>query len=87
MASDNGTIVFDEENPEWTDADFARAAPAGQMLPEKLLAAFARPRGRPAGTDKTRITIRLDNDVLNSFRAGGRGWQSRINEALKKAVI
>ncbi|MDE2272181.1 MAG: BrnA antitoxin family protein [Xanthomonadaceae bacterium] len=39
---------------------------------------------------KTRITIMLDNDVLDSFRARaeaeGRGYQTAINEALRNAI-
>jgi uncharacterized protein (DUF4415 family) len=46
----------------------------------------ARRAGRPAGSDKERITIRLDNDVLAKFRATGPGWQTRINEALRAAL-
>ena len=40
---------------------------------------------------KTRITIRIDTDVLNWFRdqvhrAGGGNYQTRINEALREYV-
>jgi uncharacterized protein (DUF4415 family) len=34
---------------------------------------------------KMQVTLRLDQDVIAKFRAGGPGWQSRINEALRKA--
>ncbi|MCL2075913.1 MAG: BrnA antitoxin family protein [Betaproteobacteria bacterium] len=41
-------------------------------------------------TGKTRITIWLDNDVLELFRARaaeeGRGYQTLINETLKQAA-
>jgi len=40
-------------------------------------------RGRPAGSSKTATTIRFDDDVLNAFKATGRGWQTRMNAALK----
>jgi uncharacterized protein (DUF4415 family) len=44
-------------------------------------------RGRPAGpVAKRPVTIRLDTDVIAHFQAGGRGWQSRINETLRKAA-
>jgi uncharacterized protein (DUF4415 family) len=44
-------------------------------------------RGRPAGTaKKTQTTVRISNDVLTYFRASGRGWQTRMDEALKKYV-
>jgi len=39
---------------------------------------------------KTRITIMLDNDVLDAFRARaeaeGRGYQTAINDALRAAI-
>lgn len=42
-------------------------------------------RGRPpAELTKVSTTIRLDADILEQFRAGGPGWQSRINAALKE---
>jgi uncharacterized protein (DUF4415 family) len=44
-------------------------------------------RGRPAGTGKkTQTTVRISNDVLAFFRATGRGWQTRMDAALKKFV-
>jgi uncharacterized protein (DUF4415 family) len=33
---------------------------------------------------KQQITLRLDRDVIERFRATGPGWQARINEALKR---
>ena len=35
---------------------------------------------------KEQITIRLDEDILNFFRKTGRGYQTRINNALKAFV-
>ena len=44
-------------------------------------------RGRPLGSgSKTQVTLRLDVEVLEKFRASGDGWQTRINEALKNWV-
>ncbi len=44
-------------------------------------------RGRPkAAVTKVSTTIRLDPDVLAAFKADGPGWQSRINQALRKSV-
>lgn len=45
-----------------------------------------RRRGRPAGSDKTQIALRVDNDTLAAFRATGQGWQSRMNQALGEWV-
>ncbi|QTF92476.1 BrnA antitoxin family protein [Halomonas sp. BM-2019] len=42
-------------------------------------------RGRPkAMRPKERITIRLDQEVVEAFRATGPGWQTRVNQALKR---
>ena len=47
--------------------------------------AAARRRGRPAGSaTKEQVAIRIDHDVLAAFRAGGPGWQTRMNDALKE---
>ena len=44
-------------------------------------------RGRPLGSgSKAQVTLRLDVDVLEKFKASGDGWQTRINEALKSWV-
>lgn len=46
-------------------------------------------RGRPVLPEemrKLRVTIMLDRDVVEKFRAGGRGWQTRMNAALRKAA-
>ena len=41
-------------------------------------------RGRPLGSGtKTQVTLRLDVEVVEKFRATGDGWQTRINDALK----
>ncbi|RYH62897.1 MAG: hypothetical protein EON54_08910 [Alcaligenaceae bacterium] len=44
-------------------------------------------RGRPPGSGtKAQVTLRLDVEVLEKFKASGDGWQTRINEALKSWV-
>ena len=44
--------------------------------------------GRPPLGDaaKQQVTLRLDRDVVEAFRAGGAGWQSRMNDVLRKSV-
>ena len=47
----------------------------------------ARTVGRPKkAAPKEAVNIRLDREVVAHFRATGPGWQSRINEALRKAA-
>ena len=91
MANRLPPVVFDDDNPEWTDADFARARAATDVLPAAVIAAFGKgKRGRPVGTTKPdakkSITLRLDPDVIAAWRATGAGWQSRMNEALRAAL-
>jgi uncharacterized protein (DUF4415 family) len=56
-------------------------------LTKAQLASAVRKRGRPpiSGEPKSQVTLRLDADVLSSYRALGDGWQSRINADLRKA--
>jgi uncharacterized protein (DUF4415 family) len=45
-------------------------------------------RGRPKlANAKRHVSLRLDPDVVDKFKAGGPGWQSRINEALRRAKV
>ncbi len=80
----------DEENPEWTKEDFARARPAAEVL-SKFIGEKAtqelmrRSRGRPPKADKkVNQTLRMDADVLEAYRQEGKGWQTRINEVLRQ---
>jgi uncharacterized protein (DUF4415 family) len=44
-------------------------------------------RGRPLGSGtKVQVTLRIDEDVVEKFKASGSGWQTRINDALKSWV-
>ena len=72
--------LIDDENPEWTEADFKHALPFSG-LPATLQTKL---RGRPkAAVTKERITIRLSPEVVERFRASGDGWQTRVDAALK----
>ncbi len=68
-----------EEAPEWTEEDFARA---DLYHGDKLIRRGRPPLDRP----KEAVKLRLSPDVLDHFRAGGPGWQTRINATLEKAV-
>jgi uncharacterized protein (DUF4415 family) len=77
-----------DDNPEWTEEDFANARPASEVMGPEFAAKLLR-RGRPRkaeGEKKEAVSIRLSPDVLAHFRAGGEGWQTRIDEALRKIV-
>ena len=68
-----------EDIPELTDEFFERADHhRGGVLIR---------RGRPpAEAPKRAVSIRLSPDVLEYFRAGGKGWQTRIDAALREVV-
>jgi uncharacterized protein (DUF4415 family) len=89
-ARDDRASHPDDENPEWTKEDFARARPAVEVLPEFIgekptQELMRRTRGRPPKADKkVNQTLRLDADVVEAYRQEGRGWQARINEILRE---
>jgi uncharacterized protein (DUF4415 family) len=82
-------IASDPDNPELTDEQIANLRPLREVLPD-LAAAIEREiarRGRPPVENPRRqVSIRLDPEVLDYYKSTGKGWQSRINDALRKAA-
>jgi uncharacterized protein (DUF4415 family) len=83
--------LTDPDNPEWTEETFARAVAPDDLPPRlqaAILTAFPRTklRGKQKSPTKAQVTLRLDRDILEHFRATGDGWQSRINAALREFV-
>ena len=67
-----------EELPEWTDEMFEQAdlRQNGKLIQ----------RGRPRkDAPKVPVTLRLDADLLAQLKAGGQGWQTRVNDILRAA--
>lgn len=57
------------------------------MHPHLVRKSLERKRGRPpVESPKQQVTLRLDPDILEHFRAGGPGWQTAINDTLRKAM-
>ena len=83
--------LIDEEGEvrELTAADMAEFKPAREVLPPELYAGLvemnrrAGVRGPQKTPTKERISIRLSRDVVDTFRATGEGWQTRMDAALK----
>ena len=70
------------------DADDFDVSEAGleQGLAERNM---RRGRGRPRNSftsNKQLVSLRLDRDALDVLKAAGPGWQSRINDAVRKAA-
>ena len=80
MSSDDteSKWVDPDDAPELDDDWFDRAE---IRIGDKVIR-----RGRPPGSTKRLVSLRLDKAVLEHFRATGPGWQSRINQALRKAA-
>ncbi|WP_245259053.1 BrnA antitoxin family protein [Salinarimonas rosea] len=83
MVSDPRKHVLDEDNPEWTDEDFAKARPYDE-LPEDLKRVFKKGRGPQKAPTKRLVSLRLSPDVLERFKASGPGWQTRIDGVLRE---
>jgi uncharacterized protein (DUF4415 family) len=82
----NRGIASDPGMPEWTEQNFAAARQAKEILPPALYDALVK-RRRGRGPQKTPlkkpVTIRVDPDVLKSYKSTGKGWQSRMNDVLR----
>ena len=65
----------DEDSPELTTAEFTQLRPLSEVLPGLSLG-------------KQRITIMLDEAVVQAYKAkaGGRGYQTLINDTLRRAL-
>ena len=83
-------IARDADNPELTDEQLTSLRPAKEAMPRALYEEVVkRPRGRPRldeAAKKAIVKLRVDPDVLEAFKADGPGWQTRMNDVLKKAV-
>ena len=85
----NEGIAADPDSPELGAEFFANARPAAEVLGAPVVEALTvkRGRGRPVGSvadeTKAKVNLRLDPDILERLRATGKGWQSRVNAALR----
>ena len=76
---------------ELTRADIRAMRPIEEVLPPELVEVIRNrrrgERGPQKAPTKKQVTLRLDKDVVERFRATGPGWQVRINDALRKARV
>lgn len=70
------TSLDEDDAPELTEEWFEKA--------DLMQGAKVVRRGRPAGRTKASQTVRFDLDVLAAFKATGKGWQTRMNDALRE---
>ena len=81
-------ILADPDSRELDEEWFADAKPASELMrPELYDELVKRPRGRPkASQTKVFTAIRLDADLVDAFKATGKGWQTRLNAALRQYI-
>jgi uncharacterized protein (DUF4415 family) len=79
--------VDPDDAPELTDEFFERAQfSIGGKVIRPANGTLTKP-GRPKKADpKKSVHLRLSQDVLAHFRKSGPGWQTRIDETLRKAA-
>jgi|MudIll2142460700_1097286.scaffolds.fasta_scaffold109730_2 uncharacterized protein (DUF4415 family) len=70
-------------NPDWTGEFNGRIRQAKEDL-QQTGKIGRRVRGSQKAPKKVRISMRLSPEVFEFFKAGGRGWQTRLDEALKE---
>jgi len=87
-------IDADPDARELTDDELARMQPAAEALPE-VVAAYKSgelkrrrgQRGPQKKPTKQQVSIRFSPEVLAHFKGTGRGWQTRMDEALKQWIV
>ena len=85
-------IASDPDAPESTEEEMARARPFREVFPDFAasidLVQASRGRGRPpVEAPKVAVTIRLEPEVIERFKAqGGKDWRGTMTDALRKAA-
>ena len=67
--------VYDEENPPMTKEELEGLRPAALRHPE-----WFKPK-------KADVHLKIDIDVLEAFKAQGKGYQTRMNEVLRNYIF
>jgi uncharacterized protein (DUF4415 family) len=71
------------QSPEPTAEEIAKAKPFAEALPD-LAASIRKGRGPNKAPTKKLVSLRLSGQVLEAYKAKGPGWQSRIDEDLRR---
>ncbi len=86
MAQRPDPYLIDDDNPEWTEADFAAARPAREVLHPELYAKLVAGMAAAPAPAPVSVTLPLDPRIVDRFKQSGPDWQDRIAETLKKAA-
>ena len=86
MSSGKSLIDADGELRELTREEIRQMRPAQDVLPEDVIRKMPGQRGPQKEPTKVPVSIRLSPEVLERFKAGGLGWQARMDDALKQWI-
>ena len=78
----NAGIESDPDAFEWNDEDFKQAMRFDDA-PETMKPSL-NVRGKQKAPTKIAVTLRYSPEVIEAFKATGKGWQTRIDDALKE---
>jgi uncharacterized protein (DUF4415 family) len=73
-------VLHDEDSPATKVSDWEGAA----LKQGGVTIGRARTRGPNKRPKKEQVAVRYSPDVLAAFRATGRGWQTRMDDALRE---
>ena len=85
MTNKDIDTVTDEDIAYWKSMDFSNAKRASEIPIIKALQNNPKARAMYAPRKKS-VTLRLDEDVIAFFKKDGRGYQTRLNAILRKAM-
>ncbi|MDQ7014851.1 MAG: BrnA antitoxin family protein [Gammaproteobacteria bacterium] len=85
-AAINEAISNDSDTLEWSDQMFQQAKPAESLIPEVVETYKKAHRGKQRSPTKVQLTVRLSPEVIAYFKETGKGWQTRLDDVLKKHV-
>ena len=77
------------DSPPLSDQELASMRPLRQTFPDLAEHAAKRKRGQRGpqkAPTKKPVTLRIDPDVLDTYKATGPGWQSRMNDVLRRGT-
>ena len=73
------TNTFEDSIPELDDGFFQRA----ELKEGDKVIRTGRPK---LANPKEKVTIRFDAEIVDYFKSNGKGWQTRMNDALNEWV-
>jgi uncharacterized protein (DUF4415 family) len=74
------------DSPPLTERMLKGMRPVRESMPPEIFAKLTKVRGPQKTPTKEAVSLRLDRDVLDHFRSTGPGWQTKVNDVLRKSA-